>query len=84
MYAPLSSAVKSPMRPTTYSFDEEAPPDDPNQPKFIYSRSISAAVYLSHVRSYFVASCLFGVVCVAWALTASSPSLSTGLFGGSG
>ena len=33
----------------TYSFDEEAPPDDPSQPKFIYSRSISAAVYLAHV-----------------------------------
>ena len=34
----------------TYSFDEEAPPDDTNSPKFIYSRSISAAVYLAHVR----------------------------------
>jgi cytochrome b-561 len=36
------------MAQRTYSFDEEAPPDDPNQPKFIYSRSISAAVYLAH------------------------------------
>jgi hypothetical protein len=34
----------------TYSFDEEAPPGDANSPKFIYSRSISAAVYLAHVR----------------------------------
>jgi hypothetical protein len=46
------SAAQDLMRATTYSFDEEAPPDDPNQPKFIYSRSISAAVYLSHVRLF--------------------------------
>lgn len=32
----------------TYSFDEEAAPNDPSQPMFIYSRSISAAVYLAH------------------------------------
>jgi hypothetical protein len=38
--------------PRTYSFDEEAPPNDGNQPRFIYSRSISAAVYLSHVRTF--------------------------------
>jgi hypothetical protein len=32
----------------TYSFDEEEAPAG-EQPKFIYSRSISAAVYLAHV-----------------------------------
>jgi cytochrome b-561 len=47
----------------TYSFDEEAPPGDANSPQFIYSRSISAAVYLAH-RLSIVAI----ILVVLWAL----------------
>lgn len=55
------------MEQRKFSFDEEAAPNDPLQPKFVYSRSISAAVYLSHRFSIIAL-----ILAVLWAVFTNS------------